>query len=523
MAYNEEFKKECINLLKSGVSSVLVSKQMNVSRPTLQKWLEQANDEFSLDDGVKALKKQVECLSKKKKLVPDETAQLADLIVALNKIESKNKAAKEQKAYVLPPVSLDKSAKILRDEIVKDGELFAYQKEFLQSDAQFRIVLKSRQIGFSYVAAADALIGAVGGRNQLFLSASEEQALILMRYLKLWSDRFGVALAKDSETEIKLENGAIIKALAHNFRTVQGFTGDIWMDEFAWYPNPKKIWHAFVPSIGAVKGRLTILSTPFEEKSLFHELYFDEQKYKMFKRFHVDIYRAMEDGLEFDLETMKALFDADTWASAYECVFIDDESSLLSITLIKSCIDEKLSYFSPSSNTPLLCGYDIGRVSDRSTLASVINSDDTYTLVMLNVLAKASFKEQEDVLSSHLRSYPLATLDMDKTGIGLNLTETMHAKFKSRVNGVYFTAGTKEQMALNLKKLFEDKKISIPNDPLLISDLHAIKRTAGTKSFKYDAKRNEYGHADRFWALALACRKIEAVVKRKGGGAVILK
>lgn len=312
MAYNEEFKKECVNLLKSGVSSVLVSKQMNVSRPTLQKWLEQANNEFSLDDGVKALKKQVECLSKKKKLVPDETAQLADLIVALNKIENKNKAAKEQKAYVLPPVSLDKSAKILRDEILKDGELFAYQKEFLQSDAQFRIVLKSRQIGFSYVAAADALIGAVGGRNQLFLSASEEQALILMRYLKLWSDRFGVVLAKDSETEIKLENGAIIKALAHNFRTVQSFTGDIWMDEFAWYPNPKKIWHAFVPSIGAVKGRLTILSTPFEEKSLFHELYFDEQKYKMFKRFHVDIYRAMEDGLEFDLETMKALFDADT-------------------------------------------------------------------------------------------------------------------------------------------------------------------------------------------------------------------
>jgi len=33
---------------------------------------------------------------------------------------------------------------------------------------------------------------------------------------------------------------------------------------------------------------------------------------------------------------------------------------------------------------------------------------------------------------------------------------------------------------------------------------------------------NSYGHADRFWALALACRKIEAVVKRKGGGAVII-
>ena len=42
----------------------------------------------------------------------------------------------------------------------------------------------------------------------------------------------------------------------------------------------------------------------------------------MFTRFRVDIYRAIEDGLVFDLETMRALFDEDTWASAYECQFV---------------------------------------------------------------------------------------------------------------------------------------------------------------------------------------------------------
>lgn len=523
MAYNKEFKNECLNLLASGINSVLVSKQMGVSRPTLTKWAKEANKyDTSIENAIKSLKDKIEKLSTKSNISADETVMLSDLIVALNKLTGEDKKKKEVKAYIRPPINLDKAAKELRDTILKDGGLFNYQKEFLVSESQFRIVLKSRQIGFSYVAAADALIGAVGGRNQLFLSASEEQALILMRYLKFWSQKFGIELAKDSETEITLFNGAIIKALAHNFRTVQGFTGDIWMDEFAWYANPKKIWHAFVPSIGAVKGRLTILSTPFEENSLFHELFNDEIKYKMFERFRVDIYRAMDDGLEFDLETMRALFDADTWASAYECVFIDDESSLLSISLIKSCVDESMSYYTPASNIALLCGYDIGRVNDRSTLASVNSREDIYELATIDVFAKASFKEQEDILSTHMRTYPLATIDIDKTGIGMNLAETMQSKFKSRVNGVYFTPAIKEQMALNLKKLFEDKKIKIPNDPLLISDIHAIKRTAGAKSFKYDAKRNEHGHADRFWALALACRKIEAVVKRKRGGAIIL-
>nr|WP_228026861.1 terminase family protein [Campylobacter sp. RM9328] len=475
-----------------------------------------------MDDAVTSLKNKIETLSKKENISTDETAVLADLIIALNKLTGEDKKKKEARTYIRPPINLDKTAKELREKILKDGGLFAYQKEFLCSNAQFRIVLKSRQIGFSYVAAADALIGAVSGRDQLFLSASEEQALILMRYMRFWAQKFKIAFLKDSEKEVMLENGSRIKALPHNIKTVQGFTGDIWMDEFAWYPNPKKIWLAFVPSIGAVKGRLTILSTPFEERSLFHELFYDELQFKMFERFRVDIYRAMKDGLDFDLKTMKALFDADTWASAYECVFIDDESSLLSISLIKSCVDEKLRYFSPPSDTPLLCGYDIGRVNDRSTLADIICKDEIYELANMQVFAKASFKEQEEILKAHLRTYPLAVLEIDKTGIGMNLAETMHSKFKSRVRGVYFTAPTKEEMALNLKKLFEDKKILIPNDPLLIADIHAIKRTAGAKSFKYDAKRNEYGHADRFWALALACRKIEAVVKRKGGGAVIL-
>lgn len=524
MKYTKEFKEECVNLLKSGVSALALSKQTGVSRPTLAKWQKDYEKEnFSIENAIKFTKAKIEELSKKPKPSNDEVVMLSELVQALAKLENGVKKVNSIKNRSRPIVNMNSpTATQLKKRILEHGGLFDYQREFLNSDDAFRIVLKSRQIGFSYVSSADALIGAVAGRNQLFLSASEEQALILMRYMKQWAKDYGINFTKDSEHEVELENGAYIKSLANNFRTVQGFTGDIWMDEFAWYANPKRIWHAFVPSIGAIKGRLTILSTPFEERSLFHDLYSDESKYYMFKRFCVNIYRAIDDGLDFDLETMRDLFDADTWASAYECQFVDDESSLLSISLIKSCVDNKAHYFTPKSNETIYAGYDVGRVNDRSTLAGVVLENGIYKTAMMDVLAKAKFEEQKEHLNAFLKTYPLSVLKIDKTGIGMNLAENMHSKFKSRVGGVWFSNTRKEEMALNLKKAFEDKLIRIPNDPLLIADIHAIKRTAGAKSFKYDAKRNEYGHADRFWALALALSHIGIVRAKRGGGAVII-
>ena len=110
---------------------------------------------------------------------------------------------------------------------------------------------------------------------------------------------------------------------------------------------------------------------------------------------------------------------------------------------------------------------------------------------------------------------------IDKTGIGMSVAEKVKRRFPSRVQGVYFTQSSKEAMALNLKKHFEDKSIIIPNDPALIADLHAIKRKSGAKSFIYDSDRNEHGHADRFWALALALSYFEKVRDKRGKAYII--
>ncbi|MDR1008024.1 MAG: terminase family protein [Campylobacteraceae bacterium] len=520
--YSKKLKQRVLALINSAIPVTEIAKELKISRLTVQRWKKQQTiEQQDTRATIKNLKKQLAILSKRNptEAVSRKIAMISKALATQERIETKEEKAKTPKPYIALEVVGG-----LRERALKEAELYSYQSAFLKDEAQFRIILKSRQIGFSYVAALDALCAAHdNGRNQLFLSASEEQALILMSYLTMWANKFGVTFKKNTDTEKVLQNGAVIKALAHNFRTVQGFTGDVWMDEFAWYPNPKKIWHAFVPSIGAIQGRLTILSTPFEEAALFHNLWSDDAKYYMFSHHRVDIYTAMRDGLKFDLEIMRALFDADTWASAYECQFIDDESALFSIALIKSCVDVQARYYTPHHLAPLIAGYDVGRIKDSSALAVLSAKDGgKYDLCILDVLRKAKFDEQKMHLKAFMSTNVFARLRLDKTGIGMNLTEDITKEYKSRAQGVYFTAVQKEAMSLNLKKMFEDKLITIPNDPLLIADIHAIKRKAGAKGFLYDADRNEHGHADRYWAMALAASHAEILQVKRGGRAYLI-
>ena len=51
----------------------------------------------------------------------------------------------------------------------------------------------------------------------------------------------------------------------------------------------------------------------------------------------------------------------------------------------------------------------------------------------------------------------------------------------------------------------EDRLLRIPYDPHIRADLRSVtKQTTGAGNIRFTAERNADGHADRFWALALA-------------------
>jgi len=528
LAYSEETKKEALELVKRGVAKKDICEQLNIkNRGTLNNWINKSDDKNVNNESIESLEKIIATLSKR---APTE-ANMRKLAMATKSLERLQKKSKKIQKKAKQNIIHSKDVQVYRDKLLSEEYgLYAYQKKFILDTSRFRVWLKSRQIGATYGCAGECLVEAMSGMDQLILSASETQALKWYSEIQTHAEKLDITL-KGSSSEIKVPSGATIYIFANNFRTIQGFSGSVWMDEFAWYLNPKRIWEAFIPSItsvkaGETKARITILSTPFVQDSLFHKLCQDEKKYYMFSRHRTTIYDAVKDGLDVDIEVLRDLFEADSWGMMYECIFADDNSSFFPMSLIKSCVKDYM-YYTPSYSNVLWSGYDVGRVADISVLSSFENVEGRYTLAIQDTFKKTAFEAQKTALRDHFKIYTKSNMRIDMTGIGRDISETMEKEFPNQAEGIYFTAPTKEMMVLNLKKMFEEKMITIPNDPVLIADIHAIKRKAGQRQMLYDADRNSHGHADRFWSIALAVKKLDVLERgteddENNGGAEIL-
>ena len=112
--------------------------------------------------------------------------------------------------------------------------------------------------------------------------------------------------------------------------------------------------------------------------------------------------------MDADIQILKDLFDADSWAMMYECIFADDDTSFFPVSLIKSCVDYNYSYHSPDINKILFCGYDIGRKKDLSVLSALEPNNSKYELAIQDVYKQATFDSQKTILKEHLSSFKKA-------------------------------------------------------------------------------------------------------------------
>ena len=160
----------------------------------------------------------------------------------------------------------------------------------------------------------------------------------------------------------------------------------------------------------------------------------------------------------------------------------------------------------PSSLTKgrLFAGLDIGRKKDLTVLWVLeLLGDVLYTRKVIT-LKNMSKGDQEKVLWPWLALVDRCCLDY--TGIGIGWGDDAQQQFgKYRVECVTFTPRVKEGLAYPVRGKLEDKKLRIPYAPEIRADLRAVtKETTAAGNIRFTAERSENGHADRFWALALA-------------------
>ena len=94
---------------------------------------------------------------------------------------------------------------------------------------------------------------------------------------------------------------------------------------------------------------------------------------------------------------------------------------------------------------------------------------------------------------------------IDATGIGAHIAETLAREFGPRVEPVVFTAAVKEDLAFRTKRRMEARLTLLPDTREIRRAFSAVKKyITPSGNLRFDAVRTEAGHADEFWAKALA-------------------
>ena len=389
--------------------------------------------------------------------------------------------------------------------------LYGYQLRFAMDASNLSIWLAARQIGKSYAVSAKAVKLAAEKARQavLLISASQRQSQELLHKCSRWAEALQVAVdpgivLRETTEEVRLANGSRIISLPANPDTIRGFSGHIFLDEFAFHHDSRRIWAAVFPII--TRGfKLAITSTPNGKGNMFYRLWSNGDKH--WSRHETNIYQAIEAGLQVDLDELKAgVPDPDDWAQEYECAFVDEATAFLTYELIGRCEADKAGKPIHAGPGYYYVGMDIGRRKDFTVIWVLEKVGDIYWTREWAVMKKATFAEQDAELDRIMRIYQPRRVCIDQTGLGEKMVEDAQNGYgRSRVEGVLFTGPVKHDLALGLRRKFEDRGIRIPVDSDLREDLHSIKRmVTSAGNIRYDAERSDKGHGDRFWALALA-------------------
>jgi phage FluMu gp28-like protein len=374
-------------------------------------------------------------------------------------------------------------------------------------------------------------------------------------------------LVTDNKTSLEFldtNNKTTSRLISIACRPPRGRSGDIVLDEFGIYKknSSRVIYTAALPVLSR-GGALEIGSTPLGLLGMFSDIWHDQKKYSKFKRFMVpwwqssalceNVEGARKAGVKdmdtidrvnaFGKETLRDAFDTlflEDFQQEYECTFVDGSESYISLDLIyantpgrneeswehmgevatESGNEEKdvevhvfkdadslRAGYNPKEHGRLFIGYDVARRRDAAVIFVIGEMPDgkkksVAEIVMIN----KDFEYQRDQFRKIMSIGAVVRACIDQTQIGEMITEWLQKEYSAtRIEGVMFNIQSKEELAMGVKIGLENRDFLLQNDRRFHTQIHSIKRiqTSGG-AFRYDSERDEFGHADSFWAWALA-------------------
>lgn len=416
-----------------------------------------------------------------------------------------------------------------------------YQVCWLQDRSRRKIQRKSRRIGWTYCQSFEDVRDCVEkpGLPVWFSSADESAAKEWVLYCEQWCRiykaagailKIGEEILDEKEgvraLVIRLKNGSRLHGLSSNPTAFRSKGGKVVLDEFDWHKDQRGMYAAAKPCI-TWGYDLRIGSTYKSDSGLYHQFIRDAEKATaegrepVFSLHSVDIFQAVEQGLLDKIfgrpttqeerekwldEERQACGDENIWLQEYCCTPVDENAAFLTWDLILPCEDEKAGVPDLAGSGPFYVGMDIGRRRDLTIIWVDEEVGDVLWTREVVRMKGASFAQQDAELDRVFRQYRPRRICMDQTGLGEKPVEDAQRRYgQYLVEGVLFTATVKQDLAFALRRKYEDKQVRAPLDRDIRNAHHAVKKTTTVAgNVRFDADRTDQGHADEFWAHALA-------------------
>ncbi len=277
--------------------------------------------------------------------------------------------------------------------------LLPYQRRWVEDRSALKMVVKARQIGYSFAATLQALLRCLERKTTwIFLSKGERQSKLLMEKVQEHIQSCGIVAqafestffegASRKQLEVRLPNGSVIYGLPSNPDTARGYSGNVTLDEFAFHADAAKIYSALFPTI--TRGyALEVISTPNGQQGKFFELakaagltefangdlrLVNEKSQitnhhsplAQWSSHWCDVYEAVRQGLKIDIELLRAgCDDESTFQQEFCCQFVSTAENFFSPELLAACLSAEASTDTPAHQLASARGMEGQEVGNR--------------------------------------------------------------------------------------------------------------------------------------------------------------
>lgn len=243
-----------------------------------------------------------------------------------------------------------------------DARWETFQLQHLNNPSLFAIELKARQVGWSWLAAAESVANAClyPKSTSIFVSINQEEAAEKIRYAHIIMEALDreVRPNLNINNKLELETHKGSRLISHPCRPPRGKAkAHVYLDEFAHYPNDKLIYQAALPMV-TKGGKIRIGSSPMGARGMFWEIYTESmKKYPGYSKDAIpwwvnlsmskDVDQATLEAeamptddrvMKFGTERLIQLYENMTledFQQEYECAWLDETVSWIDWDLIK--------------------------------------------------------------------------------------------------------------------------------------------------------------------------------------------